>query len=319
MSIKEIIDEWKYSAMNRQSWREYMQKFLPILLGAVIILAVVLAVLLTKDRIVGNVYGAEVCWNYCSPEDLQPKCREKIVDLVKYIEANKPDDVDFTIISTLTPRFCVEEKHQEGLAIDILFTEERTSIPIGIRTGNERSHIKQFTSSYRKKLYEWVGKEAKKRGLIWDLKHIECKGVSGVVEGAEIDTTKAVIHHTATPSNTTIESIRRYHIKEKGWDDIGYHFIIKQDGSVVEGRSMFKQGAHAKGRNDYVGIALIGMSDFPEIQIAKLVDLLQRLNITHIERHHEFCPSDGVPVEKIKGYLIGRLEFMKKKSVLFLS
>ena len=134
----------------------------------------------------------------------------------------------------------------------------------------------------------------------------------GNVYGAEIDTTKAVIHHTATPIDTTVESIRNHHINVNGWDDIGYHFLIKEDGSVVEGRSMFKQGAHAKGRNDYVGIALIGMDEFTEIQIAKLVDLLQRLNITYIERHHEECPGKGVDVELIQKYLIERQEAFKK-------
>ena len=120
---------------------------------------------------------------------------------------------------------------------------------------------------------------------------------------AEVDTTRAVIHHTATPIDTTVESIRNHHINVKGWDDIGYHFLVKEDGSVVEGRSMFKKGAHAKGRNNYVGIALIGMDEFSEIQIEGLVTLLQRLNITHIERHHEECPSEGIDVEAIQEYI----------------
>lgn len=118
------------------------------------------------------------------------------------------------------------------------------------------------------------------------------------VARADVDTTKAVIHHTASP-DVSAETIDRWH-KEKGWDGIGYHYIIRQDGSIESGRSLTKSGAHAKERNNYVGIALTGYSDFTDAQRQSLVLLLMQLGVKHIERHHEECPGPGLNVEQIQ-------------------
>lgn len=42
-----------------------------------------------------------------------------------------------------------------------------------------------------------------------------------------------VVHCTATPTDTTIESILRYWKEEKGWKNPGYHYIIKRNGEIV--------------------------------------------------------------------------------------
>ena len=42
-----------------------------------------------------------------------------------------------------------------------------------------------------------------------------------------------VAHTTATPRNTTIESIKNYWRNNLGWKNVGYHFIIKYDGTIV--------------------------------------------------------------------------------------
>lgn len=71
-------------------------------------------------------------------------------------------------------------------------------------------------------------------------------------------TEKIIIHHSASPRTTTVETIRRWH-KDRGFDDIGYHFLIRDDGAVVKGRDVHLVGAHALGANhDSVGICLIG-------------------------------------------------------------
>ena len=116
----------------------------------------------------------------------------------------------------------------------------------------------------------------------------------------EVDTTKAVIHHTATAWETSVASIKYYHINERGWDDIGYHFLIKYDGTICEGRPITKKGAHKKGKNHYLGIALIGEDEFTDMQIESLIKLLKRFEVTHIERHHEKCPGVGLDVGKIR-------------------
>ena len=44
-----------------------------------------------------------------------------------------------------------------------------------------------------------------------------------------------VIHCTATPQTTTIESIKRYWKEQRGWGDTaGYHYIIEADGEVTQ-------------------------------------------------------------------------------------
>jgi N-acetylmuramoyl-L-alanine amidase len=44
-----------------------------------------------------------------------------------------------------------------------------------------------------------------------------------------------VIHCTATPTSTTIESIKRFWKEERGWGDTpGYHYIIKRNGAIIQ-------------------------------------------------------------------------------------
>ena len=69
-----------------------------------------------------------------------------------------------------------------------------------------------------------------------------------------------VIHCSATPPEMDIGSkeIDRWH-RARGFFRIGYHFVIRRDGTVEHGREMNSIGAHAKGINDRsVGIVLIG-------------------------------------------------------------
>ena len=122
--------------------------------------------------------------------------------------------------------------------------------------------------------------------------------------GAGIDTTKAVIHHTSSP-DWSVDRIRKIHMEERNWDDIGYHFLIRRDGTIEKGRGLDKKGAHALGRNHWVGIALTGYNEFTGAQINSLVSLLDRLGVKHIERHHEECPGTGLDIESIQEQIGG--------------
>lgn len=112
---------------------------------------------------------------------------------------------------------------------------------------------------------------------------------------SEMDLSSAVIHHTAS-GDVSVKTIDQWH-KERGWDGIGYHYIIRTDGTIEEGRSIEKKGAHAKGRNHFIGIALCGYDEFTEKQISSLKSLLKKLEVKHIERHHENCPGKGLDSE----------------------
>jgi N-acetylmuramoyl-L-alanine amidase len=77
---------------------------------------------------------------------------------------------------------------------------------------------------------------------------------------------RVFIHHTDTQPctnqsacSTVVRSIQKYHMNTQGWGDIGYHFLVGEDGNVYEGRGWDNVGAQVKGYN-YVslGFAVIG-------------------------------------------------------------
>ena len=50
----------------------------------------------------------------------------------------------------------------------------------------------------------------------------------------------------------------------RGFIDVGYHYVIKRDGTVQAGRPLERQGAHVQGYNHLsVGVCLIvGVSEY---------------------------------------------------------
>jgi len=100
--------------------------------------------------------------------------------------------------------------------------------------------------------------------------------------------TRITIHHTDTASDNPdqrVASIQDYHVRVKGWDDIGYHFLIAEDGRFWHGRPLSKQGAHVLHENEEnIGIAFIGSygkQPPPEAALATCRQLLQNL-----QRHY---------------------------------
>ncbi|XP_045208502.2 peptidoglycan-recognition protein SC2-like [Mercenaria mercenaria] len=64
------------------------------------------------------------------------------------------------------------------------------------------------------------------------------------------------IHHTESPScssqsecSTRVRGIQNYHMDSRGWSDIGYSFLVGEDGNVYEGRGWSHIGAHTAGYN----------------------------------------------------------------------
>tara|TARA_X000000950_G_C13786882_1_gene607646 strand:+ start:677 stop:1093 length:417 start_codon:yes stop_codon:yes gene_type:complete len=70
-----------------------------------------------------------------------------------------------------------------------------------------------------------------------------------------------VIHCADTKPSMDIgvKEIRNWHTRINGWSDVGYHFVIRRDGSVEEGRDITRIGAHVKGFNNHsIGICWVG-------------------------------------------------------------
>lgn len=122
---------------------------------------------------------------------------------------------------------------------------------------------------------------------------------------------RVIIHCAATPPQLDIgaETIRRWHL-ERGWSDIGYHYVIRRNGAVEPGRAVEKIGAHVRGHNaDSIGVCLVGGVDvkgdpdanFTPEQWASLRALAVGLShafSASVHGHNEFaakaCPSFDV-------------------------
>tara|TARA_R110002126_G_scaffold202624_1_gene349982 strand:+ start:1043 stop:1456 length:414 start_codon:yes stop_codon:yes gene_type:complete len=73
-----------------------------------------------------------------------------------------------------------------------------------------------------------------------------------------------IVHCSATPEGRDVktETVRGWHVNERGWSDIGYHWVVELDGSVNKGRDESRSGAHAKGHNRAsIGVCYIGGVD----------------------------------------------------------
>lgn len=133
-----------------------------------------------------------------------------------------------------------------------------------------------------------------------------------------------VVHCSATrPSQDIgVKEIRQWH-KNQGWQDIGYHYVIRRDGKVERGRAENLVGSHVAGRNsNSVGVCMVGgvsqnnfekaENNFTPAQFASLKTLLKMLADKYkgavVLGHRDFpkvskaCPSfDAIAWAKKEG------------------
>ncbi|XP_041366403.1 peptidoglycan recognition protein 1-like [Gigantopelta aegis] len=94
----------------------------------------------------------------------------------------------------------------------------------------------------------------------------------------------AFVHHGAggdcTTQDTcshTVRSYQNYHMDSHGWSDIGYSFLVGEDGNAYEGRGWDTQGAHTKGYNT-VGLGFCMIGNFQDrLPNQAALDTLQKL------------------------------------------
>ena len=127
------------------------------------------------------------------------------------------------------------------------------------------------------------------------------------------DINKIILHCSATREGQDIstETIRGWHVNERGWSDIGYHFVVLLDGTVDKARPVKRQGAHVRGKNKgSIGICYIGGCDADmnpkdtrnEAQKKSLEEIITYLMESYddatLHGHNEFsskaCPSFNV-------------------------
>ncbi|HEY7824171.1 MAG TPA: peptidoglycan recognition protein [Acidimicrobiia bacterium] len=82
-----------------------------------------------------------------------------------------------------------------------------------------------------------------------------------------------VLHHTTGSYRgaRTVRQIQAFHQgPERGWSDVGYNFLIGDDGTVYEGRGWGFVGAHARGENSRsIGVSYVGDGSRPVPDAAK--------------------------------------------------
>ena len=127
-----------------------------------------------------------------------------------------------------------------------------------------------------------------------------------------------VIHHTGCNDiDASAEQIHGLHINN-GWAGIGYHFVIRKDGTIERGRAENLVGAHVTGHNsDSIGICFEGnfetetMGEAQKNAGAELVEYLKKkYSISTVVRHKDLaataCPGKNFPFEEIlQGVRIG--------------
>ncbi len=126
---------------------------------------------------------------------------------------------------------------------------------------------------------------------------------------------REIVVHCSDSDWGSRKVIDKWH-KDRGWDEIGYHFVITNgfteyarpymdinDGVIQRGRAIDKVGAHVKGKNKYsVGICLIGKKHFSGSQMKSLTELIDKLlkkyklTVKNVYGHYEFdnnktCPN----------------------------
>lgn len=126
-----------------------------------------------------------------------------------------------------------------------------------------------------------------------------------------------VVHCAATKPSMDIglREIRQWH-RQKGWLDVGYHFIIRRDGAVEAGRDVNVIGAHVQGYNsESVGVCLVGgindkgepEANFTPEQYESLsgllTDLSKQFPHASIVGHRELDPKKACPSFDVQAWL----------------
>jgi uncharacterized protein with LGFP repeats len=130
------------------------------------------------------------------------------------------------------------------------------------------------------------------------------------------ETRGVIVHHTAgsnsysaSQSKAIVRAVQAYHMKGRGWCDIGYNFLVDKYGQIFEGRvggtDRAVRGAHAgnKGVNLYtMGVSMMGTFTSREPYAAQQTSMVKligwRLGTT-------FHPATGT--YGVAGYTLNRI------------
>lgn len=140
------------------------------------------------------------------------------------------------------------------------------------------------------------------------------------------DLTHIVIHHSASARNTTtVALIDQWH-RARGFDGVGYHFVITSDGKTHAGRHIDRPGAHVAGHNaDTIGICVVGDNTKPgerwnPAQVTALLRTIDMLRAIHpvlkVVGHRDLAPTECPGLEIADVLTSGRLSENRPQEVI---
>lgn len=121
--------------------------------------------------------------------------------------------------------------------------------------------------------------------------------------------TRVILHCAATPDYPDdskkydlfgAADIKVWHVKERGFSDIGYHYVVRRTGEIESGRPLDRKGAHTLHHNhDSIGVCWVG-TRWPTLKQVKAL----------IKLHRQINRSLNIPI----GRWFGHNEFTKTKT-----
>lgn len=130
--------------------------------------------------------------------------------------------------------------------------------------------------------------------------------------GKRSTTDLLILHHSGT-TTCTPDGVHSSHVGN-GWAGIGYHYLVRKDGTIYRGRPEDTVGAHAYGANSHsIGVCFEGNyqveTSMPAAQLAAgqalVADIKRRWGITKVIGHKDVagsttsCPGQYFPFDAI--------------------
>lgn len=122
-----------------------------------------------------------------------------------------------------------------------------------------------------------------------------------------------IVHHSATASGSS-DSFASYHVDQRGWPGIGYHYVIDDTGFIDQTNDLETISYHCSGQNTAsIGICLIGNFDntvpsFAQKEalitlIMEIHEILGREKLMKIRGHNAYsaksCPGKQFSLAEI--------------------
>lgn len=120
---------------------------------------------------------------------------------------------------------------------------------------------------------------------------------------------RVIIHCSDSPDARDLgaKEIKQWHTDPvskggRGFKNIGYHAVVRRNGSIESGRPESEVGAHVKGHNsDSLGVVWVGRTRMTEVQKESLIEQIwdwidqYGLTVNDVYGHHELDPKKTCP------------------------